>query len=113
LAEKANANFEMGNAMRSACAKFGRPAALRFLDGIGRKIARYLEASGGGYEPPISSNPAALRRSLQPGDVLLVEGNSHISGIIKYLTQSTWSLCVPKTRFCNIGDEVRRGQAAT
>ena len=29
--------------------------------------------------------------SLKPGDVLLVEGNNHISGVIKYLTQSTWS----------------------
>lgn len=28
---------------------------------------------------------------MQPGDVLLVEGNSRISGAIKYLTQSTWS----------------------
>ena len=27
----------------------------------------------------------------QPGDVLLVEGNNRVSGIIKYLTQSTWS----------------------
>jgi hypothetical protein len=32
-----------------------------------------------------------LRHSLQPGDVLLVEGNNHIAGVIKYLTQSTWS----------------------
>ena len=29
--------------------------------------------------------------TLEPGDVLLVEGNNHISGVIKYLTQSTWS----------------------
>ena len=28
---------------------------------------------------------------LQPGDVLLVEGNNRVAGIIKYLTQSTWS----------------------
>jgi hypothetical protein len=28
---------------------------------------------------------------IEPGDVLLVEGNNRISGIIKYLTQSTWS----------------------
>ena len=35
--------------------------------------------------------PDALRAALQPGDVLLVEGNNHISGVIKYLTQSTWS----------------------
>jgi hypothetical protein len=32
-----------------------------------------------------------LRVTLRPGDVLLVEGNNHISGVIKYLTQSTWS----------------------
>src|SRR6476661_10846687 len=81
----------MGSAMRRARVKFGRPAALRVLDGIGRRIARYLEASGGGYDSPISSNATALRRSLKPGDVLLVEGSSHISGVIKYLTQSTWS----------------------
>src|SRR5690606_40194296 len=30
-------------------------------------------------------------RTLQPGDVLLVEGNQKISAAIKYLTQSTWS----------------------
>src|SRR6202011_702940 len=81
----------MGSAMRRARVKFGRPAALRVLDGIGRRIARYLEASDGGYDSPISSNATALRRSLEPGDVLLVEGNSRISGVIKYLTQSTWS----------------------
>ena len=28
---------------------------------------------------------------LQPGDILLVEGNSRVSTAIKYLTQSTWS----------------------
>jgi cell wall-associated NlpC family hydrolase len=28
---------------------------------------------------------------LQPGDVLLVEGNLRISSLIKYITQSTWS----------------------
>jgi hypothetical protein len=32
-----------------------------------------------------------LRDTLRPGDVLLVEGKGHISGSIKYLTQSTWS----------------------
>jgi hypothetical protein len=28
---------------------------------------------------------------MRPGDILLIEGNSHIAGVIKYLTQSTWS----------------------
>ena len=61
------------------------------LDSVGRLIARYLEKPVQGYEPFTPSDPAALRATLQPGDVLLVEGNNHISGVIKYLTQSTWS----------------------
>ena len=61
------------------------------LDGIGRSLARYLDRPVNGYEPFTPSDPDALRYSLEPGDVLLVEGNNHISGIIKYLTQSTWS----------------------
>jgi hypothetical protein len=61
------------------------------LDGIGRVIARYLQKPVPGYEPFTPSDPEALRHSLRPGDVLLVEGNNHIAGIIKYLTQSTWS----------------------
>jgi hypothetical protein len=61
------------------------------LDTIGRVIARYLERPVQGYEPFAPSDPAALRKLLEPGDVLLVEGSSRISGVIKYLTQSTWS----------------------
>jgi Permuted papain-like amidase enzyme, YaeF/YiiX, C92 family len=60
-------------------------------DGIGRVLARYLDKPVHGYEPFTPSDPDALRCSLEPGDVLLVEGNNHISGVIKYLTQSTWS----------------------
>ena len=61
------------------------------LDGIGRLIARYLQKPVHGYEPFTPSDPDALRQSLEPGDVLLVEGNNHVAGVIKYLTQSTWS----------------------
>jgi hypothetical protein len=61
------------------------------LDGIGRFLARYLEEPEKGYEPFTPSNYDALKATLRPGDVLLVEGNNHVSGIIKYLTQSTWS----------------------
>jgi len=63
----------------------------RMLDGVGRLIARYLQRPVPGYEPFTPSDPDALRHSLEPGDVLLVEGNNRISGVIKYLTQSTWS----------------------
>ena len=60
-------------------------------DRVGRMIARYLEEPERGYEPFTPSDPESLRASLKPGDVLLVEGNNYISGVIKYLTQSTWS----------------------
>jgi len=63
----------------------------QILDAIGRLIARYLEKPVQGYEPFTPSDPAALWKSLEPGDVLLVEGNNNISRVIKYLTQSTWS----------------------
>ncbi|HEX2216861.1 MAG TPA: YiiX/YebB-like N1pC/P60 family cysteine hydrolase [Xanthobacteraceae bacterium] len=61
------------------------------FDRIGHVISRYLEKPAQGYEPFTPSAPDALRACLKPGDVLLVEGNNHISGAIKYLTQSTWS----------------------
>ena len=66
-------------------------AVARALHGIGRMLVRYLEKPVRGVEAFAPSNPAALRLSLEPGDVLLVEGNSRVSAVIKYLTQSTWS----------------------
>ena len=63
----------------------------RVIDSVGRVLARYLEKPVSGYEPFTPSDPGALAASLKPGDVLLVEGNNQISGVIKYLTQSTWS----------------------
>jgi hypothetical protein len=61
------------------------------LDRLGRWIANRLQAESSGYQPYTPSDPDTLRRVLQPGDVLLVEGNQKISAAIKYLTQSTWS----------------------
>jgi len=61
------------------------------FDAIGKVIANYLQKEEPGYEPFTPSDPDHLRGLMQPGDVLLVEGNSRIAGIIKYLTQSTWS----------------------
>lgn len=61
------------------------------LDRFGRFLARRLESESSGYQPYTPSDPETLRRTLQPGDVLLVEGNQKISAAIKYLTQSTWS----------------------
>jgi hypothetical protein len=61
------------------------------LDRIGDYLARRLESESSGYEPYTPSDPDTLRRTLQPGDILLVEGNQRLSATIKYLTQSTWS----------------------
>jgi len=66
-------------------------------DRLGRHLARKLDAQLPGTRPFTHANVAALRKTLQPGDVLLVEGSSRVSVAIKYLTQSTWShaaLCV-------------------
>ena len=61
------------------------------MDFVGRPIAEWLEAPVSGYERLSRSNPATLRRTLQPADVLLVEGHQKLATAIKYLTQSTWS----------------------
>jgi hypothetical protein len=73
-------------------------------DRVGRVLARYLEKPAQGYKPFVPSDPQALRAALQPGDVLLIEGSNHIAGVIKYLTQSTWSHAA---LYCGpIGDRV-------
>lgn len=63
----------------------------RFFTFLGRSIARFLEQPVGGYVLTAIAPPERIRASLQPGDVVLVEGNRRISSAIKYLTQSTWS----------------------
>lgn len=65
--------------------------ANRWLDKIGMMIARHVTSASSGYKPFTPSDPETLMRTLQPGDVLLIEGNQHLSNAIKYLTQSTWS----------------------
>jgi hypothetical protein len=56
-----------------------------------QRIIRYLDQPVSGYAPFSAPPPEILRRTLKPGDVLLIEGNNRMSVIIKYLTQSTWS----------------------
>ena len=48
------------------------------LDSIGRVIVRYLDRPVLGYEPFTPSDPDALRQSLEPADMLLVEGKNHL-----------------------------------
>ena len=63
----------------------------RILEGIGERLADKLVRESSGYQPYTPSDPQTLCDILEPGDVLLVEGNQHVSAVIKYLTQSTWS----------------------
>lgn len=61
------------------------------LDWLGHKLARVLLRETPGQEDFIPSDPDALRRTLRPGDVILVAGSSRIATAVKYLTRSTWS----------------------
>src|SRR5262245_38532034 len=63
----------------------------RFVRHVGCLIAR-LQKPANDHEPfGATPDSTALRDTLRPGDVLLVEGKSDISGGIKDLTQSMWS----------------------
>lgn len=61
------------------------------LSRLGRKLAVTLTRPQHVHSAEPISTPARLLACLQPGDVLLVEGNSRVSAAIKFLTQSTWS----------------------
>jgi hypothetical protein len=61
----------------------------RFRDGLFQQ----LEAPRRNYEKIIINNMDHLYPTSARGDVVLVEGNSHISRMIKLFTQSSWSHC--------------------
>ncbi len=63
----------------------------RLLEWIGKRLAHKLVQTTSGYQLYTPSDYETLCSTLQPGDVLLVEGNQHVSVVIKYLAQSTWS----------------------
>jgi len=58
---------------------------------LGRLLARYLLKELPQGAQGATSPLEKLEGSLEPGDVLLIEGNRRVSIAIKYLTQSTWS----------------------
>lgn len=60
------------------------------LNWLSRRLAVYLSKEICRHSTRTSTWEAMVN-TLQPGDVLLVEGNTRISVAIKYLTQSTWS----------------------
>jgi Permuted papain-like amidase enzyme, YaeF/YiiX, C92 family len=60
------------------------------FDSVGRSLAAYLTRP---VVKPAGNRAEAkmVAETLAPGDVLLVEGNTRMSAVIKYLTQSMWS----------------------
>ncbi len=62
-----------------------------FRSQLGSALSRYLSQSSHVHSTAAPTNPTSLAACLKPGDVLLVEGQTRFSGVIKYLTQSTWS----------------------
>jgi len=58
---------------------------------IGDLLSSYLLQPAHAPGTAAPTDPARLLACIQPGDVLLIEGQTRISTAIKYLTQSTWS----------------------
>ena len=54
-------------------------------------IVNWLHKPIKSYEKRAQFSLRDLEFAMQPGDILLVEGNQRVSSAIKYLTQSTWS----------------------
>jgi hypothetical protein len=63
----------------------------RFKEWISRRILRYLDTPTQRYAPFFAPRLAVLRGCLEPGDIFLIEGNTRLSAVIKFLTQSSWS----------------------
>lgn len=68
-----------------------RPISAWVEGAISDRILRYLAKPTVRYAPFLAPDPSVIRETLQPCDILLVEGNTRLSVIIKHLTQSTWS----------------------
>ncbi|HEA51829.1 hypothetical protein LCGC14_0588200 [marine sediment metagenome] len=64
-----------------------------FLNWLAKHLAAYLSKQVS-QNSVRTSTYEALEKTLKPGDVLLIDGETRISVAIKYLTQSTWSHAV-------------------
>ncbi|HEX3859142.1 MAG TPA: YiiX/YebB-like N1pC/P60 family cysteine hydrolase [Pseudolabrys sp.] len=63
----------------------------RLKEWISRRILRYLDTPTQRYAPFFAPRLDVFRQALEPGDIILIEGNTRLSAVIKFLTQSTWS----------------------
>jgi hypothetical protein len=82
-----------------------RPALV--AEWLTRRVTHFLEQPVGRYERHHPNDLELLKQTIEPGDVLLVEGHQRVSVLIKYLTHSSWSHTA-----LYVGDELlRRGGA--
>ena len=63
----------------------------QIFDKLNKLIVEWLQKPIKEYENRSPFNLRDLESVMQPGDILLVDGNQRVSSAIKYLTQSTWS----------------------
>lgn len=63
----------------------------KFVQHLRDKVFKRFEAPSRNYEKIMINNMDSLYRVIRKGDVILVEGNSKISRMIKLFTQSSWS----------------------
>jgi len=70
---------------------------------IAERLAEILTQPLSHYERRGWNDVDALRRNIRKGDIVLVEGDTRIAAVIKYLTQSSWSHSA-----LYIGDELVR-----
>ena len=73
-----------------------------------RRLVDFLTQPLSSYERHSWNDLEALKKHIRKGDVLLVEGDSRVATVIKYLSQGSWSHSA-----LYIGDElIRRGGPA-
>jgi len=61
------------------------------LEQLGNSLATFLNKPLAGYESLDLVSDEAMYATIKPGDILLVEGNTRIARVIRYVTQSNWS----------------------
>ena len=58
---------------------------------LSERFVRLLTRRRRRYQRFVYNEPAKLKATIRPGDVLLVDGDQRVSQAIKYLTMSSWS----------------------
>lgn len=61
------------------------------LDWLATRMTSHVTCPADPTKTPTHSDVDQLRRTLRPGDVLLVDGCDRVSAAIRYFTQSSWS----------------------